>query len=421
MSIKRHSFWWENSPPDFVLQPQLPHYSDIVIIGAGFAGIMTAYWIARILQGEQPKKPHRIVLVDEAPHPAFKSSGRMTGSIYLGSNKLASEVVEQLGEKTAHNLYRYSQINNEMLSKLISRTPCDAEFNGGIRVASTAKEAAALHKSAKIMKAWGLHPVLFDQHQSQHVAIMPLNRGSMFIPTEGLFDPFILLNDIVRVLRHHRISVVYGAQVASASTASDGTPSIILNNGHLIVCSKIVHTTSNTIPCQTTRDALVCQRQTVARTAPISADLDDMPLPLMPIELNGGMDSVRIHDRSVIMVGGKSGLRKEDPELGVTNDSSFNQRILDALDSTMVRNFPFSNHVELSHAWTYIETEASDGLPLVGELPEHNGHYVNIAFGRNKFGLAFLSSKNLAERILRKKVQNTEFSIFSPKRLMRDV
>ena len=418
MSIKRHSFWWENSPPDFALQSQLPHYADVIIIGAGFAGVATAYWLARMTKG-QSKKPFRIIVVDEAPHPAFKSSGRMTGSVYLGSNKVASELVNQLGHKVARDLYRYSQANNTMLHELAARMPCDAEFNGGFRIASTAKEAVALEDSAKIMRGWGFYPVLFDVHQSQHVAIMPLNKGSMFVPGEGLIDPFIFINDIVRVLRQHQVSIVYGAQVTNASVASDSTPSILLNNGHVIVGGKVVHTTSNTVPWGELQKSLVHQRQTVARTAPISVDIDEMPLPLMPIELNGGMDSVRIYDRSVVMVGGKSGLRKQDPELGVKNDNSLNQRILDNLDSTMVRNFPFSNHTDLSHVWTYIETEACDGLPLVGELPEHSGHYVNIAFGRNKFGLAFLSSKNLAERILRTKVQNPEFSIFNPKRLTR--
>ena len=119
------------------------------------------------------------------------------------------------------------------------------------------------------------------------------------------------------------------------------------------------------------------------------------------------------------MVGGKSGLRKGDPELDVTNDSSCNQRIVDYLDTTMMRNFPFSNHTEVSHSWSYIETGAKDGLPFIGVLPGMPGHYVSAAYGRNKFGLAFMAGKNIAERVLKIKVTDKEFSIFAPKRLTR--
>jgi glycine/D-amino acid oxidase-like deaminating enzyme len=415
MSLKRYSFWWEDSPPDFALQSQLPQHADIVIVGAGFAGICTAYWLTRIIKSQ--KKPYRIIVVDEAPYPGFKATGRMTGSVYLGSNKLASILADQLGAKSARDLYRYSSANNSFLDALVSKMSCGAEFNGGLRMASTAKETVGLHNSLTLLKEWGFYPAFFDQNRSQHLAVTPLVKGSLFIPNEGLIDPFSFTNSIARVLRRHQVWIAYGARVKTADVSTTGSPCVQLENGHVLTAGKVVHTTTNTVPWDMLQEAVVHRRETVVRTAPISKDLDNMPLPLMPIELNGGLDSIRPHDRSVIMTGGKSGMRKKDPELGVINDTSFNQRILDNLDSTMIRNFPFTNHTDLSHAWTYVETEARDGLPFVGELPEHSGHYVNVAFGRNKFGLAFLSSKNLAERILRTKVQNSEFNLFNPKRL----
>lgn len=415
--MKRHSFWWENSAPDFALQPQLPLYADVVIVGAGFAGISTAYWLARLTK--KSKKPFRIVVLEEAPHAGFKSSGRMTGSIYLGSNKSAAVMVDTLGEKVVKKLYQYGGKNNQTLDSIIRKMECEAEFNGGFRMASTAKEVGQLSSSKDYLTKWGFYPVDFSHDESQHVMITPLIKSSLFIPNEGMIDPFGFVNEMARLLRKHNVWVTYGARVIDAGSHDDGGPFAVLDNSHVISAQHIIHTTPNTVPWDRIREAVTHTREQVVRTTPFSEELDEMPLPLMPIELNYGLDSARIHERSIVMVGGKSTLRKKDPEIGVLNDNTCNQRILDHLDSTMMRNFPFSNHTEISHAWTYIETTTQDGLPFAGEIPDHKGHYASLGYGRNKFGLAFMTGKNIAERLLRIKVNDPEFTIFAPKRLTR--
>lgn len=419
---KKYSFWWDNSAPDFAFQPQLPPYADVAIVGAGFAGISTAYWLLRLIK-KAKKKALRIVILDEAPHPGFKATGRMNGSIYLGSHQSAKHMANLLGENTARQLYSYSSINNALLRELVERgLECDAEFNGGFRMASTAREAVELDDSAKLLREWDFYPAWFDHNQSQHVMVVPYTKGSLFVPGEGMFDPFAFTNKLARLLRKNNVWVVYGARVAFAETSPEYGPQLHLANGHVLTAGKIVHTTPNTTPNTAPwgriAENLVSRREHVVRTEPLSADLDEMPLPLMPVELNGGLDSIRIHNHAVLMTGGKAGLKK-DPELGVLDDTGSNERVFGQLDKTMLHNFPITNHMEVSHAWTYIETAMSDGLPLMGEIPDFNGHYVNVAHGRNKFGLAFLGAKNIAERLLRVKMSNPEFKIFEPKRLTR--
>lgn len=415
---KKYSFWWENSPPDFALQPQLPKYADVVIVGAGFAGISTAYWLRRIASLSK-KKGLRIIVLDEAPHAGFKSSGRMNGSVYLGSHRSAKYMADLLGKKTAEKLFRYSNQNNILLEDFIKKgIECNPEFNGGLRMASTAKEAVELDDSADLLREWGYYPARFDHNQSTHVVVAPYTRGSLFVPGEGMIDPFAFVNKVARLLRRHGIWIVYGARVEYADTSDDYGPQLHLSNGHLLSAGKVVHTTWSTAPWDRIEERLVHRREQVVRTEPFADDIEDMPLPMMPVELNGGLDSIRVHDKAIVMTGGKAGL-KNDPELNVMDDTGFNDRVLGNLDKTMMHHFPITNYAEMSHAWTYIETQVDDGLPLMGEIPNAGGHYVNIAHGRNKFGLAFLGSKNIAEKVLRVKMKNSEFSIFSPKRLTR--
>lgn len=415
---KKYSFWWENSAPDFALQPQLPKFADVIIVGAGFAGVSTAYWVKRISK-QAKKKGLRIIVIDEAPHAAFKASGRMNGSIYLGSHRSAKYMADLLGKKTAEKLYSYSNQNNNLLETFISKgIDCDPEFNGGLRMASTAKEVVELDDSADLLRSWGYYPARFDHNQSAHVMVAPYTKGSLFVPGEGLMDPFAFTNKLARVLRRNGIWVVYGTRVAYAENSEAFGPQLHLSNGHVLTADKIIHTTHNTAPWDRIEEHLVCRREQVVRTEAFVDELEDMPLPFMPVELNGGLDSIRVHDKAVMMTGGKVGLKK-DPELGVMNDTGCNERVLGNLDKTMMHHIPVTNYAEMTHAWTYIEIEMDDGLPLMGEIPGMSGHYVNIAHGRNKFGLAFLGAKNIAEKVLRKRVTNKEFSIFAPKRLAK--
>jgi len=418
MLTKKYSFWWENSPPDFSFQPQLPNYADIVIVGAGFTGVSTAFWLLSIAKKAR-KKGLRVVILDEAPYAGFKSSGRMNGSIYLGSNRPAEQVAGMVGQKVAEKLYNYSCRNNILLGKIIERgISCSSEFNGGFRMISTAAEAVEADNSAELLRSWGYYPARFDHEQSQHVMVVPYTKGSLFVPGEGMFDPFAFTNKLARRLRRDNLWIVYGTRVSYADTSSSIGPRLHLDNGHMLSAGKIIHTTANTAPWDRIQENMICRREQVVRTEPLNADLDNMPLPLMPVELNGGVDSIRVHDRAIIMTGGKSGL-KNDPELGVMNDTGHNERVLGNLDKTMMHHFPITNHMEISHTWTYIEKEMRDGLPLMGEIPGMEGHYVNIGHGRNKFGLAFAGARNIAEKVLRVKMSTPDFKIFDPKRLTR--
>lgn len=410
---KKYSPWWDQSSPDFAFQPQLPICADVVIIGAGFAGISTAYWLLRLIK-KAKRKGLRIVVIDEAPYAAFRSSGRMNGSVYLGSHLPASKVVDLLGDSAAQNLYSYSALNNKELEELAPRLQCDAEFNGGCRLASTAKEAVALNKSDEVLREWGYSPVRFDQRETQHMMVAPKAiGGSLFVPGEGMFDPFAFTNKLARLLRKNNVWIVYGARVTETG-ASDEAAYVELSNGHIIATNKVVHTHYSTVPWDGILDSVEHKREHVIQTESLTGDPNDTPVPFMPVECNEG-DSFRIYNHCAMMTGGKTRLKK-DPELGNINDSSYNDKILLHLEETMHKNFPITFHADVGYAWTYIETQSIDSLPLMGQVPGYKGHYMNIAHGRNKLGLAFLGAKNVAEKILRARSSVNEFKIFDPKR-----
>lgn len=415
MAIRKYSYWWDHSHPDFAYQPQLPSSATLVIIGAGFAGISAALWATRLSRQDQ-SKPLQILVLDSAPYPGFKSSGRMNGSFYLGSNKPISKLVDKTPICLLEKLYSYSAKNNKLLSETLPNFDCDFIMSGGLKMSLNDTDSKHLAATKEILDSWKFDSLDLTQDRTQALAITPLVKSSLFVTNEGLLDPFKYVNTTARLLRKQGVSIYYGARVAECGNNKTGAY-VTLENGHVIQAEGIIHTTPATVPLEAIKQNIIYRRETVIRTHPLAEELDEMPLPFMPIELNNGLDSARIHDGSMIMTGGKSALRQNDPDMMLHNDSAGNRKILDCLDSTMMRNFPFSNHTDISHVWTYIEAESSDGLPIIGDVPNFAGHYVNIAHGRNKFGLAFLASKNLAEKTLKINIEEPEFTIFTPQRL----
>jgi len=340
----------------------------------------------------------------------------MGGAVYLGSNKLPSTLIKSIGIETTKQLYKYSAENNRILFNLVAQgMTCDLESNGGLRMSTNPRESLELDHSHEFFQTkLDVTSARFDNKQAQHLAIMPNIDGALYIPFEGMLDPFALCNNLSRLLRSAAgVRFAYGASVSNTGTNKNG-PFIMLNNSHIINARCVIHTTTKTFDWKELYNHIVYKREHIVRTSPFGQDLDDMALPMMPIEI--GTDSFRLSDRSLIMTGGKSGMKK-DTEIGIENDSDFNKRIFEHLNFDMLGHFPFTNLLELTHVWTFIETGMDDSLPVMGQIEE--GHYANIAHGRNKLGLSFLGAKNIAESILGMNIVNQEFNIFSPSRFLR--
>lgn len=392
----------------------------MIILGSDFVGAATALWVARNLRVN--KKPFRVLILDEAPYAGFRSTGRMMGDVPLVRSGAVSELIESVGEETAKSLFSYSKKNNALLRSLVARTSTPSDFNGGIRIASTAKEVVELQKTHSILNEWGFPCSLFDDEQAQQVVLNPKAKGGLFVAGEGMIDPFQFTTDMIRSLRRNGIWVSYGTAVDHVGQDADkDTPYVVLRNGHVISSPRIVHTSPDTIPVDDSTksllDSLIPYREAALATQEFSEELEEMPLPAMPIYMNGGSDTLRIKDRNVLMTGGKAGLRKKDPDEHNRVDTANNRKILENLTNSLTKNFPLSHHVDIGHTWSFVDWRSADHMPFVGELNNFHGQYVNLGYGKNELSLSFLASKNLVETMMSIRVQDPSSQLFNPSRL----
>lgn len=121
-----------------------PAEADVVIVGAGYAGLSTALHLA---------ENGRSAIVLEAREPGFGGSGRSGGQVIAGLRHFASDLVKVYGEAAGRRAHAFGAGAAEATFALIRRLglACDASQAGWIQAADT---PAALAESRARVEAW---------------------------------------------------------------------------------------------------------------------------------------------------------------------------------------------------------------------------------------------------------------------------
>lgn len=125
------SFWTATTFPlsDHRTTPDLPTTSDIVVIGAGLAGVATAYHILKQHHGSTAEKPPPSVLILEARQICSGATGRNGGHIkpdvYFNVGKYAS----LYGMEAAAEMARFEAEHVYAVKDLIETEGLDCDFH----------------------------------------------------------------------------------------------------------------------------------------------------------------------------------------------------------------------------------------------------------------------------------------------------
>ncbi len=95
MSISEPTSYWQNTTKTMVLSTDLPASADYVVIGGGYLGASTCYWLART--------GANVVLLEQN-FPAFGATGRNGGFLSLGPTEAYPAAIQRLGHKTARDV-----------------------------------------------------------------------------------------------------------------------------------------------------------------------------------------------------------------------------------------------------------------------------------------------------------------------------
>jgi gamma-glutamylputrescine oxidase len=383
--------WWNKKNTEMLYGQHLPREIDIVILGAGLAGISAAYWLLA------SKKKLSILILDSGPFPGYKGTGRELGMGVICGGRNYKTLASRMDPNTARVYALTGRKNNQLLHRFINKNeiPCDYERSGGLRLSGCLAEQKDLRRSATLLNDIGVPCAILTE--GEVLSIMPSNKvyGGLYIPCELSLNPFEFINFVSNRLKE-AANVIFGfsAQVQEVVKPKRSTFRIVkLHSGHEIKAQYVIHA-NNESP---RADWLIPFREHAIAGDDLPDNLCDV-FPHMPLVVNDGYDYFRLYANNLLSSGSRFAGDSKG-EAMVRNDNSYNPKVYESLSSNISKMFPVSNVVGHTHAWTFISYETPDGLPAIGRMGGDAQQFMVAGLGSHRFGIGFVAGRIVAEQI----------------------
>jgi glycine/D-amino acid oxidase-like deaminating enzyme len=195
----RYSFWLETAGEDLAPRPALDGSlrADVAILGAGFTGLWTAYYLLK-------NDPSLRVVVLEGEVAGFGASGRNGAWCGSGFPVTPGELARRFGREAARELIIEMQSTVEEVGRVAEAEGIDAQyFRGGmLRVARGPSQLPAVRASHEAYGALGLgedYRVLDAEETARRVRITGA-RGALYSPHYATVHPGRLVRGLARVV-----------------------------------------------------------------------------------------------------------------------------------------------------------------------------------------------------------------------------
>ncbi|MGZ3773360.1 MAG: NAD(P)/FAD-dependent oxidoreductase [Pseudobdellovibrionaceae bacterium] len=375
------SYWMDKNRNKKIL-------ADVVIVGGGIAGLSTAYWLSK-------EDPHLKIAVVEKSQLGDGATGRNAGFITCGSVEHFNRLVGKHGEQEAHEIWKFSEDNLNLLKKHIiqdSETEIGFQHKGTFSLASTEHEFNELKNSADLMKKIDIRvEVINDLDLEKRLGVKNFVGGIKYLDDASV-HPLLLLRLIKeRILQNsiNNVEFYEEAEVHAIETDSSGNK-IVRTRVGLFEASMVVLATNGYSPLLNKYfdDKIFPTRGQILATEPVPAFMEG------PCYANFVLDYFRQLPTGELIIGGFRQLQK-DTELGYSDQIS--DIIQEALHQFIKDHIPQVASAKITHRWTGIMGFSADGQPLVGSLPDDPQIFAVGGFTGHGLGLAFHCAKKLTD------------------------
>lgn len=206
--LQTRPYWWEAAPREPKALGTLPASVDVVIIGAGYAGLSAGLTLARA---------GRSVLALDMEAPGFGGSSRSGGMVGHGHRLSYSALSEAHGKAKARALIQEGIDSLAFVTDLIERESIDARFRrvGRFRGAATPADYEAQAREADLLKREvGLPVEVVPRAEQRREISSDLYHGGVVFPTHGGLHPALFHQGLLKVAR------AAGVQVAGHTPAT---------------------------------------------------------------------------------------------------------------------------------------------------------------------------------------------------------
>ncbi len=340
--------WWDtraaaSSAADTDHGTDLPLRADVVVVGAGFTGLWTAYYLLR-------EHPGLDVLVLEAEHVGFGASGRNGGWVSALWPVSADTLAARSGR--AATLAHLAALRDTVdeVGRVEAEEGLGSGFvkGGALLVARTEAQECRARAEAEHAAGWGDGTVWLDADAARERLHAAGARGATYTPHCARVQPRDLADGLAAAVRRHGGRIVEGVRVGRAG---DGV--VVLADGRRVGAGSVVLATEGWTPRLPGHErAVVPVYSLMVATAPLSARQWD-EVGLAGREVFGDHGHMVIYGQRTpddrIAFGG----RGAPYHLGSTVRPEFDheERVFASLRSTLTTLLPALEGVRFTHAW----------------------------------------------------------------------
>ncbi|KAJ5081859.1 FAD dependent oxidoreductase [Penicillium alfredii] len=395
----------------------IPEQSDIVVIGAGYAGASVVHHILE--QIPFTSQPPSIVILEArqaCSGATGRNGGHMKPDLYNGISGIAAEHgVEAAAEVAAFEARHVHSIKDFVEKEKIA---CDYTVTKAVDVQLDQGYSDKLKDGYDRLVASGLEPT----KQAQYIDGGNAQKFSGVKGAVGCFTydaghvwPYkfvlhLLEKAISRGVNLQTHTAVSGVSRSTSSTSSHHWQ---VNTSRGAIVAKVVVLATNAYT-----SALAPQYQ--EKIIPVRGTCSRIivpPGPMRPrlektytLRRNGWDYDYLIPraDGSIIVGGARPPIINQlESWYNVSDDSVVLQRAAQYFDGYMQRNFVGweDSHAYTDRVWTGIMGYSSDGFPHIGRVPGHDGQFILAGFTGHGMPQIFLAAEGLAKMI----VAGTEF------------
>lgn len=373
------SYWLNESTQKPHRKNNTSNVYDYLVIGAGIAGLSTAYWLEK-------KFPQSQIAVLDKSTIGFGASGRNAGFMTCGSVLHFQKMHQQWGLSTAQSIWTFSEKNHQLLFEEIIQNDfksVDYLKTGSCTVIPTDSDPEKFRSILNTMKNVGINVEMLTAMDLKKDYAVQSSEGGIEYRHDGVVHPIKLLDQIRKRLKS--TDFILNEEVLSLQGGSNTivtTSKNTYSGGRIFVCL-------NGYSGQLLPELALSvkpQRGQIIVTEP------QAPMIKGPCYLTQHLCYFRQLPTGEILIGG---FRNRDPENENTAQDQITEKIQNALEDFAQHYFLSAQNMKVKYRWSGIMGFTTDEQMMIGEHPQKKNIHLMAGCAGHGMGLSFHAAQNM--------------------------
>lgn len=357
------SSYWESTKNTKGSYPKFEGNSDseVVVIGGGFSGLSTAYFLS--------KKGLKVTLLEQASI-GWGASGRNAGMLTTGYKNSIANLSKKYGKDNTRQLLDFSSDCIKLIDQIVKEEniDCALDYKGGLKLAFKKKHFEDLKKEQEYMyNNFDYKTKLIGPSEIKNEINSPLYKyGALLDSNSFSFHPLNYAIGLSNSIDKYGGLIYENSKVVSVTRNKGGY--VVKTNDGVITSKNVVIATNGYSTTNVHKDltkTMMSIDSHVITTEKLEKNTFDQILPTNRVasDTKNFLYYFRKTTDGRLLFGGRV-------SFGNQKDSQNNLELYEALRKNMVKVFPDLKNVDIDFKWAGTTAFPMDFMPHVGKTKE---------------------------------------------------